>query len=263
MIVHLYATSWNDAHMLKYFFLHYDDIVDEYFIFDDASTDDTLELLAQHPKVTVERHRQQFEDSWVKSAQYLYNHCWKRSRGLADWVIVINLDEHLYHPEGKRYLQNCQNQGITLIPSLGYQMLSEDFPTVDIPLHTTFTEGAPWLQMSKLQVFNPNAIEEINFTVGRHRCQPEGVISIPAKDELLNLHYKYLGISFLKRRQAELATGLRKQDIERRWGFQYLFNEEEIIAHFNSFRAISIDVFAPDYQPARDYTPDRWWQVWR
>src|SRR5690242_2946962 len=47
--VHLYALCWNDAYMLPYFFRHYDSFVDRYIIFDDGSTDRSLDILRRHP----------------------------------------------------------------------------------------------------------------------------------------------------------------------------------------------------------------------
>ena len=49
--IHLYCLCWNDARMLPYFFRHYDDIVERYFIFDNGSTDGSLALLDSHPRV--------------------------------------------------------------------------------------------------------------------------------------------------------------------------------------------------------------------
>ena len=39
--------------MLPFFFRHYDPIVDRYIVYDDGSTDRTLEMLAAHPRVEV------------------------------------------------------------------------------------------------------------------------------------------------------------------------------------------------------------------
>ena len=59
------------------------------------------------------------------------NQCWKQSRDVADWVIVTDVDEHLYHPQGTEYLARCAVEGVTLIPALGYQMISAIVPRRD------------------------------------------------------------------------------------------------------------------------------------
>ena len=55
------------------------------------------------------------------------------------------------------------------------------------------------MQMCKCSLFDPNRVKEINFNFGRHRVDPIGTIVAPHVDELLNLHYKYLGFEILQR----------------------------------------------------------------
>ncbi len=77
--------------MLGFFFRHYDEIVRRYVVFDDGSTDNSLEILRSHPKVDL-RPMPPYADpeSRVLSGQCLQEVCWKESRGDADWVIVTN-----------------------------------------------------------------------------------------------------------------------------------------------------------------------------
>ena len=107
--------------MLPFFFRHYDPIVDEYFIYDDGSTDSSLSMLQSHPRVNVRRFERSAADSFVLSEQSFSNECWKESREHADWVIVTDMDEHLFHPEGREYFARSRREGVTMIPALGFQ----------------------------------------------------------------------------------------------------------------------------------------------
>ena len=51
MRLHLYALCWNEGRMLPYFFRHYRSLVERFFIFDDGSTDGSLEFLRAQPDV--------------------------------------------------------------------------------------------------------------------------------------------------------------------------------------------------------------------
>lgn len=51
MRIHLYTQSLNEAAVLGFFFRHYDPWIERYIVFDDGSTDGTLDLLAQHGRV--------------------------------------------------------------------------------------------------------------------------------------------------------------------------------------------------------------------
>src|SRR5438105_4171468 len=99
MKIDLYALCWDDAGMLPFFFRHYDRFVTRYFIFDDGSTDGSLSMLQNHPNVEVHRFVRSDPASFALSEQVLSNECWKASRGAADWVIVTDIDEHLYHTD--------------------------------------------------------------------------------------------------------------------------------------------------------------------
>ena len=207
MRIHHYATCWNEARVLQFFFRHYQPFITRFFVYDDGSTDGSLDILAAEPGAVIRRRQRSHPDSFVLSGRDHTNNCWKASRGLVDWVIISNIDEHLHHPSLRQYLEHCRDKGITVIPALGYQMLSDDFPPAHVKLCETVTRGAPWRQMNKLIMFNPDAVREINFDVGRHAAWPEGDIRYPEQDELLLLHYKYLGRDYTSARHAELRTG--------------------------------------------------------
>src|SRR5438046_10405842 len=50
------------------------------------------------------------------------------SRGIADWVIVTDIDEHLYHQDMYRYLAQCCEHSVPIGPVLGYPTFKERFP---------------------------------------------------------------------------------------------------------------------------------------
>src|SRR6516225_2801945 len=81
------------------FFPAYDRFVSRYFFFDDGSDDGSLEWLRTRPNVEVQQFVRSDPASFVISEQLLSNQCWKRSRGSADWVIVTDVDEHLFHDD--------------------------------------------------------------------------------------------------------------------------------------------------------------------
>ncbi|WP_394224066.1 glycosyltransferase family 2 protein [Priestia aryabhattai] len=241
MIIHVYALCWNEERMLPHFFKHYDSIADQYYIFDNHSTDNSLQMLRSHPKITIDK----FEingNSLVKSAQNQVNHFWKNSRGKADWVIICDVDEHLYHPNLRLYLQECTSKGITLIFPKGYEMVSDFFPESNEPLHATIRYGVRSLLNDKPIIFNPNEIQEINFSPGRHTALPLGNIIKPSNNEVLLLHYKYLGFEYLNSRYSALRQGLREGDIANQWGFHYLWNEKQRLEQFRKLKNESVKV---------------------
>lgn len=220
MVIHVYALSWNEEKMLPYFFKHYDKIADKYYIFDNNSTDNSYSILKSHPNVVV--NKIEYEgSSIVEAGRQQYNHMWKQSRGIADWVIICNVDEHFYHRDLRDYLEKCTSSGITLIVPTGYEMISEVFPTSDKPLYETIRYGIRQKFMDKPQMFNPTEIQDINFMLGRHSAEPVGNVIKPPNKEVLLLHYKYLGFDYVNNRYSELKTRLRENDLAHGYGHQY------------------------------------------
>lgn len=230
--------------MLGFFFRHYDSWVDRYVIYDDGSTDGTLDVLRAHPRVEVRRFVRTDPSSFVQSHRSLQNSCWKESRGSAEWVVVTAVDEHL-HTLGtpmREYLDRQRRRGVTYVPALGFEMISEELPQADERLAATRTTGAPYWQMNKLSVFDPLAISETRFAAGRHSARPRGRLRLPERDELLLLHYKHLGFHRVRERQALLRTGLGAEDLRRGHGVQYSYTLEQQRKAWQALASRAIDV---------------------
>lgn len=219
--VHVHATCWNEERMLPFFLRHYEPIAERIFIYDDGSTDRSREILERCPRVTIEPIHCAGA-SYVEALQDLYNNCWKRSRGHADWVIVCNVDEHFHHPSGlAAYLSGCQTAGVTLIPSRGYEMVATRFPPSDVQLSSAIRRGMSSWAHRKTTIFAPDAIDETHFGVGRHTIQPVGRVTLPEACELRMLHYKYLGFRYLRERHMQLESRRRAGDRRKGHGRHY------------------------------------------
>jgi hypothetical protein len=234
--IELYCLCWNDARMLPYFFRHYDQIVDKYFIFDNGSTDRSLSILEKHEKVDLS-HFDVEGDSFCEEECRLCDSIWLGSD--ADWVIIPDIDEHIYHPDLRGYLRECADTGITAIESIGYEMISEAFPSESDRLVETVTVGTRSIGHDRLCIFNPRQIAETNFSMGRHRASPTGHVEWPEYPEVLLLHYKQLGLEYPIARSAQLRQGLRPLDLEKQWGVHYTWSAEEITEKWNEIHAVS------------------------
>ena len=247
--------------MLPFFFLHYDKLVERYVIYDDGSSDNSQEILRLNPKVELRpTPRYGNPGSRVASQLALLETCWKESRGIADWVIVTDIDEHLYHPDMYRYLAQCRAQGVTIIPALGYQMLSHQFPEHKTLLCNSLSRGACDSLYSKLNIFSPNEIDATNYTPGRHTAAPTGRVVLPARDEVMLLHYRYLDFERVRKRYQVLATRHFKADIAMGWGSQYSWSSEQLREAWNFVASRLVDISLPDLRPWETHEGLRWWR---
>ena len=260
--IHLYTICWNETKFLNFFFQYYDSIVDEYHFYDDGSDDSTLSMLEAHPKVNIHSF-ETIEDSYVLSAQRLHESHWKNSKGKANWVIVTAVDEFLYHPDILDYLKQCTLDGITAIPAIGFQMISDFYPKNGMPLINQVTSGAYFTKMNKLSIFNPDAMTTTNYAPGRHKADPQGNICYPTSDVLLNLHYKYLSLEETFIRHKELDNKLRGFDKEKNFGHRYRWDLVELKKDWQLFMDKAIpNVFSKkELQYLLEVTKvGKWWR---
>ena len=264
MIVHLYTRCWNDAEMLPFFFRHYDTFVQRYIVFDDDSTDGSVEILSSHPKVEL-RPMPPYSDpaSRIASGLAVLENCWHECRGLADWVVVTDIDEHLYHRDLPAFLDRCKTAGVTIVPALGYHMVSERFPHSDLLLCRNLTTGAVDPRHSKLNLFSPDHIRATNFAPGRHRADPQGDIVAPPCDELVLLHYKYLGFERTFARHQQYQGRQRAEDLARGWGSHYGLSREQLRQDWNHLSNRLVDITAANFNPDLSHPRPRWWDKYR
>lgn len=259
MRVVLFTICWNDMAMLRFFFRHYDRFVSRYVIFDEGSTDGSADLIRSHPRAELRHFVRSHPDSFALSEQQLSDECWK-GEDAADYVIVTDIDEHLYHADTPALLSRYKAEGVTLVPALGYQMVSEEFPEENEVLCETRMRGAPWANMCKISIFDPSAITEINFEPGRHEAKPEGRLVVPERDEMLLLHYKYMGFQRTYARHLELRSGLRSKDEEKGWGHKYRWTETQLREDWGGVSKYAVDISALGPRPDVGYPVALWWK---
>ena len=239
--IHLYALCWNDAKIIPYFFRHYNDIVDRFFVYDNGSTDGSLEQLTGDERVRVV-HWDVRGDSLLDEARILTNSFWKQSRGSARWVFVVDLHEHLFHSNLRAHLAACARNGVTAIRAIGYDMVAERLPTEDKPLWQLVTRGVRFQDLDKLAIFDPDAVLETNYQVGRHASQPTGNVVWEKRHPVTLLNYARMGVEYTCERNEALRSRLRPRDIAEKYGFHYAATRAEVIAQHTVMLRMAVPV---------------------
>lgn len=239
MNIVMYGIVWNEELMLPYFFRHYDSIVDRYVIYDHDSDDETQRILRAHPRVTMRRFEVQGE-SVCGGARDLKSNIWKESRGQADLVLVCDVDELVWHPQLSGYLKDAVTGGETVFHPIGWDMVSTTFPATGGQIYDEVREGFRNHYFDKFCLFNPNAVEEISYQPGCHFASPQGEIVCHRTDSLKLLHFKHLGIDYVKTRYAALGKKLKDGDKANGYGKQYLQTIDELEKQFAGFNVHSV-----------------------
>lgn len=241
MKIHVYAVCWNEAKLLPFFIRHYQQFGDKIIFMDNMSTDRSREIIESSDKCYYDSFdtNGEIRDDIYKS---LKNNIWKKSRGIADWVIVVDLDEFVYAKNLKNNLRWLKKLKISVINPQGYDMVTEHFNWDSPEQMTSLVKyGCKFQRYSKPCIFDPNKIQEIKYAFGAHSCNPigkgfqYGTKAMPQLFgfKILLLHYKVLTLEYYINRDRALGQRLSKQNIEMGVGLHYLRPESEFLGDYN------------------------------
>jgi glycosyltransferase involved in cell wall biosynthesis len=212
-------------------------------VFDNGSTDGSLELLQQHSDLITVKHFDTPEGKDNAVMANLKNECWKASRGQADLVVVCDLDEMLIPVSGA--LRRMLNSSATICRPLWYDLVSEQEPTYHkgILLHEERPMAA-YLYGSKAVIFNPNKIEETNYGVGAHTCEPQGDVRWYGGGDMYLLHVNHnLSLEYKVNRYKILNERRGPNDVKYERGVHYHQTAEQIAAGLERNRKAAVNLF--------------------
>jgi hypothetical protein len=161
-----YADDW----LVPYVVRHYMSYAQK-LVIHDAGGGRSLDREARIPGVVVAPWTDCPEVNEIKYSE-LRNSCWRGSD--ADWVIVADLDELIYFPEGaEKSLGAYTQMGAAVIRPHGFEMFSETYPTGDGQIYDEIKMAAPddkWY--AKPILFSPKLVSETRLGLGSHESDP-------------------------------------------------------------------------------------------
>lgn len=205
--------------MLPHFLAHYEAFSERITVFDGGSTDRSVEILRAHPSVRLVTSDMvlSHEDGRYSEPvlMRLRNEEYKASRGEADWVAVVDIDEFIYHPRLVETLTGYKAAGITFPKVEGFDMVSDGVPSDGkLTEHARMGFANSWY--CKNAVFDPQI--DINFHFGCHRCSPSGPVVQSPIPEIKLLHYRFLGEEHFARKYAARAARIDPESARNGWG---------------------------------------------
>jgi len=239
-IIHYYTLCWNEEKILPFVLDYYSPFCEKITVMDNESDDNSHSIITSYPNATIQSYSSKGE---IRDDIYLdiKNNIWKESRGKADWVIVCDTDEILYHPNLMEKLDELKAQGVSIIKPYGFEMYAESFPQKSILEIQNGIEDNRHLR--KCIIFNPNMIEEINFKAGCHKCDPVGKVRFYSDDDFKLLHCKSLSLDYLIARYETFQRRLSGYNIENKLGKHYLNTKEDIKTKYYQNLSRSVNVF--------------------
>ena len=186
MQVHIFILCYNEQVLLPHTIKHYKKYIPNcnITIYDNESTDNSVKIAKNLGCAVISWN----SNNMINDYKYkdIKNGCWKHLKN--GWVIVCDMDEWLCVKE-KDLIKEKEN-GTTILQVKGMNMIGEskkdDLSDID-DLHTiTKCYYNNW--MNKKCCFLRNKIQEMNYDLGTHNCNPKGKIKY-SKRLYINKHF--------------------------------------------------------------------------
>jgi glycosyltransferase involved in cell wall biosynthesis len=209
MKIETFTVCYNEAKMLPYFLRHYSRY-GHVTVFDNHSTDGSAAIAKDFNATVIpfnsdDRYREDI-------LTHLRNNCWKESQ--ADWVIVADVDEIVYHR--MLDLALSRSTGTIIMPHM-FEMFSETFPKTKAQIYEEVNTGIE--MRSKMFLFRPSDIKEINYDPGSHHASPEGKVVIDVQTGIIAMHFKYVSLAHAIDRYEMLSSRQSEENKANGWSW--------------------------------------------
>lgn len=227
MTVEVFTFCWNEMAILPFAVDYWSKYASHVTVYDNGSNDGSVQYLqAQGDWITVNHFD---TDGKINDTQLrmFKNNVWKQARGRADLVVVSDMDEMLCAPDIVQSLSTMRRVGGTVCYPHWYNLVSDEVPVFNgQPLHKIRPLGVAVMEFPKPLLFDPNAIEEINYDYGAHRCHPIGDARW-FTGEIYVLHANHsLSFDHKMSRYKEMRERLSDINKENGHGIHYSFTED-------------------------------------
>jgi len=237
MRIHVYAVCYNEQTLIPYFLRHYALFADAITIFDNESTDETINIIEAFKKtctipITIVSYNTNNTFSDTRNLQ-LKNMTLNLSKGKDDWIIVVDIDELICHEEIRNVLESLED--FDVIHPQAYHMIGNGIPTTSGQIYSEITGGVFDSYHSKPCIINTHRINKLSFDAGAHHLETGGgqVLNWSENDIKL-LHYKWIDVDYVINNYRRNASRLSEENIQRGWGFHYRWDEKQIREEYNS-----------------------------
>ena len=224
MKIETYVLACNEEKIMPYFLRHYTPF-SEIILLESASLDHTAQMVSDAGgAVWHYDHPDEINDQLFLDMK---NSCWRESE--ADWVIIVDADEYVYHPNLVQILERTEHT--IFLPRL-FNMFHERFPTTTGQIYEEVTGGREG--GAKMNLFKPKEITRINYAIGCHNASPAGNINLGINSEIMTLHMRHLGSDYVIERNARASKRLSALNRSMGWGYHSDAPPEEVIKYMQN-----------------------------
>lgn len=207
--VHAYLLCFNEEPIIKSVLNYYSRFCSKIFVLDNESTDKSVDIAESFENVRViswKKPSDIFDDKYHVKLKIDTYKLYSRDGGVyteevADWVVVSDMDEVLYHPDLLNVLSEYKSEGVTVPQICGFNVVDEKSIDVSMSIVEQYKYGVRHSHFDKRIVFQPDF--NMSYSLGCHPAGPGFELMKNTygyrssnKYPLALLHYKHVGSRF-------------------------------------------------------------------
>lgn len=213
------TTCWNDPVFVPQFLRYYSPRVDQVFLIDNESTEETTVPAKEYPNVEVRSYSSGTTfDGWKKQEEMLKVK--EECVGKFDYVFILDIDEYLVSKAGiplKSHLQSCPQHKV--LGTTGYNMY-------EFPGDSPYDPGQPILSQRKWGFENAHYSKPIivrpehpvKYPIGCHYLIDE---PMPTIAPFHLLHYRAMSDEIFIERSLKFSTRMTEKEFRSGGGVYY------------------------------------------
>jgi hypothetical protein len=224
---------------------------DKLIVYDNQSSDNTVELLKKYPFVEIRT----LNTGGSKSNQMIIdvkNRVWKEFKNEKDaWMFVSDFDEVVYY-DGilKEYLKAMGDEGYNYLNQDMVQTICENFQDKEKLVHETCDCGSFWGNSNvggcKMTLFKINDFVSITYSPGAHSVRVKLKENLCLKSlndkKIKSFHLKFIDKNYCLERKHLAKKRRGPEDIRRGFGVQYERPDSEFLNEWDKMRKASINI---------------------
>lgn len=235
--VDLFTMGYNEEKILPHFIKHYKQFCRNITFYNNCSTDSSVDICKGNGVQVIDTGLDEINEiEYLKIKQNSY------LNSDADFVIVVDTDEFVHHPDMLKLLELYKKENVTLPKVRGYNMATDKgYPNEGLMVDSIKT-GLPAWSYAKRCIFNP--VLKINWCAGMHyitNCV--GPIKESDQADISLYHYKFIDREELHKKKKAYSERMSKFNLQNNLGSYYFsYDYEETEKWIDSFIRDSIKV---------------------
>lgn len=249
----LYTLAYNESDIVDYSIDYWKKLgIDKAIVFNNCSTDDTVEKLKRFGNVEIRNFR---TDGMTDDLHAIIkNNCWKEQKGKEDtWVVVCDFDEWLYSPDIDSLIDKMEKENCSVLGTKWYAICNDSTPPYEKGklLHQQSTKfylqdvNRNYPELGKFMLINPNKIDDMGWSVGNHICNPKGEFKlyVAKPNEAVAIHLnKGINEQYFIDKRKKMAERLSVLNKMKGYCYEYNFPEEKSREEYREYQKKSINL---------------------